>query len=326
MRGGWEHSAEVLASIYYIPIVVAAISLGVRKAVVVALAAGSLHVLASVAGRGGPWLPPLAQAVLFVCVAVTAAKLAQAAHDGQALARLSKDAAAGALEHNFHEVQDNSEMSALALVLGGLVRQFRTPVASIEGAGWVLEDSRLPDEKREEFVGIIRKESRRLNRVLSDVQDFTRLHKPRYKTVALSPLVDEVIQLAGPKDHGPFFLFRADIPPDFPPLHCDPEQIRQALLNVALNAIQASPGGGQIDIVARHEQGNAIIRVKDHGHGIAPALLERIFDPFFTTNENSLGLGLTVALHIVSEHGGKIAVEATSEHGTCIGISLPHTS
>ena len=66
-----------------------------------------------------------------------------------------------------------------------------------------------------------------------------------------------------------------------------------------------------------------MIRIRDHGRGIPPAILEKIFDPFFTTHENSLGLGLPVALHTVSEHGGKIAVEATSGRGTCLSVSLP---
>src|SRR5206468_7521332 len=204
------------------------------------------------------------------------------------------------LEQSFSHVRETSEMPVLGRLVVGLVRQFRTPVASIEGAGWVLEDSGLPDEKRQEFVGIIRKESHRLNRVLSDVLDFTRPRKPRFETVVLPKLIDEVIQLAGAKDHGP--VFKSDVPADFPPLRCDPEQIRQALLHVAMNAVQASPAGGQIEVTARIEQGYGVIRVRDHGRGIPAAILDKIFDPFFTTSENSIGLGLSVAAHIVSEH------------------------
>jgi signal transduction histidine kinase len=90
-----------------------------------------------------------------------------------------------------------------------------------------------------------------------------------------------------------------------------------------MNSVQASPGGGQIEISARIEAEYAVIRVKDHGRGIPPSILPKIFDPFFSTSENSLGLGLSVAAHIVSGHGGRMAVEATSCHGTCIHVSLP---
>ena len=316
---------EVTASLYYIPIVIAAISLGARAAAVVSLAAGAAHALTAWLSHGDSFVAPLAGAMLFLCVGLTTAKLAEWLKDRSVSIASLKDPQTESPEQNFSQVQDRNdlEMPALGRVVVGLVRQFRTPVASIEGAGWVLEDSRLPDEKRQEFVGIIRKESHRLNRVLTDVLDFTRPRKPRFETVSMSKIVDEVVQLASPKDHGPHLLFTTDVPADFPPLRCDPEQIRQALLNITMNAVQASPGGGQIAVTARIEQGYAVIRVRDHGRGIPVAILDRIFDPFFTTSENSLGLGLAVAAHIVSEHRGRIAVEGTSGHGTCISVSLP---
>lgn len=321
--GATAAAGEVLASMYYIPIVIAAVGLGSRAAVVVSLAAGGSHGITAWLGHGDPFVQPLAETILFLCVGLTTARLAQWLRDRPVSASLADDKQPESLKRSFNQVQDTSEMPALARVVVGLVRQLRTPLASIEGAGWVLEDSRLPDEKRQEFVGIVRKESHRLNRVLSDVLDFTRPRKPRYEPVALARLVEEVIQLAGPKDHGPFFLFKTDIPKDFPPLRCDPEQIRQVLLNLAMNAVEASPGGGQIEISARIEETYAVIRVVDHGRGIPPSILDKIFDPFFTTRESSLGLGLPVAAHIVSEHGGKIALEATSGRGTCVNVSLP---
>ena len=316
-------AGEVLASLYYIPIVIAAMSHGSRAAVVVSLAAGGSQGLMAWLARGDPLVGPLEELMLFLCVGVTTAKLAEWLKDRPVPVPPVKDSQPESLAQSFNQVQDTSEMPALGRVVTGLVRQFRTPVASIEGAGWVLEDSGLPDEKRQDLVGIIRKESRRLDRVLSDVLDFTRPRKPRYETVVLSKLVGEVIRLAGPRDHGPFLLFKTDIPPDFPSVRCDSEQIRQALLNVAMNAVQASPGGGQIEISARVEEQHTVIRVKDHGRGIPPAILPAIFDRFFTTHENSLGLGLSVAAHIVREHRGKIAVEVTSEQGTCMSMSLP---
>jgi two-component system, NtrC family, sensor histidine kinase HydH len=311
----------VLASLYYIPIVIAAISLGASAAVAVGLVAGTLHAASMVAGQGAPWVQAIAQMLLFVVVGLTAATLAEWLRATPPA--LSRGLPGSSLKRSFNEVQDSNQVPALGRLVAGLVRQFRTPVTSIEGAGWVLEDSRLPDEKRQEFVGIIRKESHRLNRVLSDVLDFTQPVQPRFQIVDLSALVDEVIQLAGPKDHGPFFLFRKDIPPNFPPIRCDPEQIRQVLLNLAMNAIQASPGGGQIEISSRIEKDTIMIRMIDHGRGIPPSIVEKIFDPFFSSHENSLGLGLTVARHIVAAHRGKITVEQSSERGTCLTIALP---
>jgi signal transduction histidine kinase len=320
-----ESWGQVLASLYYIPIVIAAITLGTRPAIFVALAAAILYAFSAVLGRGEVWVQPAAETTLFVCVGLTAGELSQWLRTSAVRSALPKGSVPDELSKSFHDVQDSSQMSALSRVVLGLVRQFRTPLTSIEGAGWVLEHSSIPDEKRQEFVSIVRKESHRLNRVLADVLDFARPRKPRFETVDLSALIDEVIQLAGPKDHGPFFLFRKDIPPDFPPLRCDPEQIRQVLLNLAMNSIQATPGGGQIEISASVDKQTVLIRVKDHGRGIPADVMDKIFDPFFTTHESNLGLGLSVALHIVSEHRGKIIVEPDVDRGACIAVSLPLT-
>jgi signal transduction histidine kinase len=315
----------VLAGLYYIPIVIAAISLGARPAVIVALAAGAANGAAAVFRRGEPWPQAIAQTILFICVGLTAAALAEWLRTGGVRTSLRKESLSDSPGTGSSESRDASQMSVLSRVVVGLVRQFRTPLTSIEGAGWLLEDSRLPDDKRQEFVGIVRKESHRLNRVLSDVLDFARPQQPRFRSIDLSTLVDEVIQLAGSKGPAPLILLRKDIPPDFPPLECDPVQIRQVLLNLTMNSIQASTAGCEIEISARLENANAVIKVKDQGRGIPADVLDKIFDPFFTTRENNLGLGLPVALHIVTEHGGKIVVEPYSDKGACVCVMLPRT-
>jgi len=318
--GSWGH---VLASLYYIPIVIAAISLGPRPALIVALAAGAANGAAGVFRRGEPWPQSVAQTMLFICIGLTAAALAEWLRTGGVRPAMRKGSAPDSQAIRAGEPRAGSEMSVLSRIVVGLVRQFRTPLTSIEGAGWLLEDSRLPDDKRQEFVGIVRKESHRLNRVLSDVLDFARPQQPRFRSIDLSALVDEVIQLAGSKGPGPVVLFRKDIPLDFPPVEGDPAQIRQVLLNLAMNSIQASTGGGEIEISAHLDDGNAVIQVKDQGRGIPAEVLDKIFDPFFTTRENSLGLGLAMALHIVTEHGGKIVVEPYSDKGACVSVTLP---
>jgi signal transduction histidine kinase len=133
----------------------------------------------------------------------------------------------------------------------------------------------------------------------------------------------EVIKLARPTEHGPYFLFRTDVPPDLPLLRCDPDQTKQMLLNVVMNSIEATPGGGEIGIAAHVDRDVVSIRVTDHGKGISPEALDRIREPFFTTRDDSMGLGLTVACQIAAAHGGRIAVESTVSKGTSVSIELP---
>ncbi len=311
---------EVLPDLYFVPIVIAAINFGGRPAFAVAAASGAAHATVSALGGIDSWFRLSMETLVFVCVGLTAAAVARMNHATGAMAGggigVTPDRALKVL-------RSATEVPGLSEIVAGLVQRFRVPVSSITGAVWLLEDRQLPQEKRDEFIGIIRKESQNLDRTVSNVLDFTQLRKPHFRDVPLASLLDDVIQLSGPKDHGPYFLFRTNISPEIRHLRCDREQICRLLVNLALNSMQATPGGGQIILTARADRKRAIIAVKDHGHGIPPDIIDRIFDPFFTTHENSLGLGLTVARNIAIAHGGNISVNESSGKGTCVSLALP---
>jgi signal transduction histidine kinase len=315
---------DALPSLYYIPIVIAAISLGMKAAVSVGLIAGLSHAVASAFGCGDPWTGPFTHGLLYVGVGITAAKFTRMRVSiAASQPALSGGQGGDNLESAFHGTEGPHETPALSPIVAGLIHRFRTPVFTIEGAVELLEDRRFPPEKRDEFVRIIQKESHQLDRALSDILDFTQPRKPRWQKVDLSQLVDQVIQRAGPKEHGPYFLFRKDIAPNLPLLSCDPEQIGKMLLNLLMNSIQATSGGGQIEIAAFTEADDVVITVKDHGRGILSPVVGRIFDPFFTTRDNGLGLGLTVARQTAAAHCGNITVLESSEKGTSISVRLP---
>jgi signal transduction histidine kinase len=94
-------------------------------------------------------------------------------------------------------------------------------------------------------------------------------------------------------------------------------------LNLAINAIQAMPQGGEIVLAARRRGGQVVLEVRDQGCGISAEHMDRIFDPFFTTKENGTGLGLSVAHQIVSQHGGILTAERNSDRGMTFSVSLP---
>jgi signal transduction histidine kinase len=95
------------------------------------------------------------------------------------------------------------------------------------------------------------------------------------------------------------------------------------LLNLLINAIQASPNGGDVVLTARHEGSKVLIQVKDEGCGIRQEVREKIFDPFFTTKESGTGLGLSVAHRIVEQHGGILTAEANPDKGMTFSVALP---
>jgi signal transduction histidine kinase len=114
---------------------------------------------------------------------------------------------------------------------------------------------------------------------------------------------------------------------DLPPVSCDPGQIQQAVLVLLVNATEAMPRGGVLEVATEMDSatGQARIRVRDTGPGIPPEVLSQIFDPFFTTKEDQqrTGLGLAVARSIIEQHGGDIAVESTPGKGTEFVVTLP---
>jgi len=317
-----EPWGAVLSSLFYIPIVIAGITLGTRPAVAVAVAGGTTYLIAAAIGHSDFLVGPMVQTVLFICVALTVTKVAKwRSADSDSLAW--KNSPEAVQSGRSDQMSNGTEMRVLSRALVGMIRHFRTPVTSIEGAGWVLDDPHLPDDKRRELLGIVRKEAHRLNQVLADIMDFTQPARPRFRPINISALVDDLIQLESSKSSAASYVFSKNIPADLPLLRADPEQIRQVLLNVIANAVQASPREGRIEISATVRDDNLIINVRDYGPGIPPSAVDKIFEPFFTTHERSLGLGLPAALRIVKEHGGIIAVDRNEHHGTSILVSLP---
>jgi signal transduction histidine kinase len=108
-----------------------------------------------------------------------------------------------------------------------------------------------------------------------------------------------------------------------PDIECDSDQLRQVLLNLVINAIEASPDGGTVTLAAASESGNIAIRVVDEGSGVAPEDVEKLFDPFFTTKESGTGLGLSVAHQIVNQMGGLLTARRNSDRGMTFSVVLP---
>jgi len=111
--------------------------------------------------------------------------------------------------------------------------------------------------------------------------------------------------------------------PNLPRVEGDPEQLEQVLLNLMINAIEASPDGETVTLSAATDAGKVAVRVVDCGHGVAPAHIGRLFDPFFTTKEHGTGLGLPVAHQIVMQMGGTLLAQQNPGSGMIFSVILP---
>jgi signal transduction histidine kinase len=174
-------------------------------------------------------------------------------------------------------------------------------------------------------VDIIAGEMQRLDRVVQTLADFTRPLELHLSDVSLDRLARDVLDLTGAEmsEHG--VRWECDAEPV--QVRADGELLRQALLNLVLNGMQAMPDGGLLKIVVRREGDFAVLRVEDEGGGIAPELMPRIFELYFTTKPKGSGIGLAMTYRIVQMHGGAMEVrsDASPENktGTVFTMRLP---
>jgi signal transduction histidine kinase len=175
-----------------------------------------------------------------------------------------------------------------------------------------------------EHVKTIAAEIRRLDEVLQGFLRFTRPEEVKLQPVRVADLVDEVVRVIGPEARKSGVTVRAEGLDGVPDINGDPGMLRQAFLNLALNACQAMPGGGTLRIVASAARGRRVqIVFEDTGVGISSDHLGKIFNLYFTTREQGSGIGLSMVYRTVQLHDGEIEVQSTEGRGSTFRLLLP---
>jgi len=320
---------NVFQRLYYLPIIFAALYFGWKGGLAAAGATAVCyipHIFRAWHHFPGYEINQYAEIILFLLVGSVTGVLA----DRERKQRRKLQEATEQLTRVYRELQDSFEqlkradrLSAVGQLAASLAHEIRNPLGSIEGAADILEKPQTSPELCKEFLGIIRKESRRLNRLLTNLLDFARPRRPEFQAVGLEPLIDSVITLLSPTAQLSGITLRKSMPVSVPALESDPEQIRQVVLNLTMNAIQAMPEGGEVELAVEPGERDITIAVTDQGGGVAPEDLDKIFDPFFTTKENGTGLGLSVAHRIVDQHGGVLSAKRNEDRGMTFSIVLP---
>jgi two-component system, NtrC family, sensor histidine kinase HydH len=227
------------------------------------------------------------------------------------------------VQANFEGMKRVERLSAIGQLSAGLAHEIRNPLASIAGAAAILQRSGNMDPKHVKCIEIITNECRRLNGLLTNFLNFARPRPPRFQTINLDSVLDNVLALASHGLRGKTVPCEKQSPANLPRVECDPEQLEQVLLNLMINAIEASPNGETVTLSAAADDGKVAVHVIDHGHGVAPAHVDRLFDPFFTTKEHGTGLGLSVAHQITAQMGGTLVAERNSGKGMTFSVILP---
>ena len=229
------------------------------------------------------------------------------------------------MEGQLRKAERLSTIGELAAVLA---HEIRNPLGSIQGTAEILKDDFQAGDRKYEFLEIMVKESRRLNKV---VEDFLRLARPQPVVMGECDLTEElnnVIALVSSEARKRKITLECRVE-SLPVIEGDPEKLRQAFLNIILNGLQASSPGGSVTITSVREKGEGggpgwvELLFADSGPGVPPEIAEKVFEPFFTTKEGGTGLGLAITRKIVEGHGGSIALMSQSGRGAVFRIRLP---
>ena len=222
------------------------------------------------------------------------------------------------------EIEMSRRLSASGRVTGGVAHEVKNPINAIVLHLQLLQNklSQLdPDTRR--HMDIIGSEIHRLDRVVQTLVDFMRARELHLEEVDLRRVLEDVSMLAAPdaEQHG--VTIKRDLPGEPLPIKADLDFIKQALLNVVLNGIQAMPKGGPLTISARRDEDAVVAEVRDQGMGIAQDVQDKIFELYFTTRKDGNGIGLAQTYQILQWHYGSVEFESKEGAGTTFRFRLP---
>ncbi len=247
----------------------------------------------------------------------------------------------------FRELQERldraDKLAALGQMTAQVAHEIRNPLNSIEGFASLLVRDLDAADRRHGFAGHIVTSARSLNQIVTNMLDFSQPFAVQSRPVSLRAIVEEALAFVAEDARrlgtAPLDLHTA-LDPDADAIEADPDLLRQALLNLLSNAVQAMPEGGALRLAVARANGEGPpatdpsgrradgveIRVEDTGPGIPEEIRDRVLDPFFTTKSKGTGLGLAIVQKIARRHGGHLAIESEEGRGTTVALWLPRQS
>lgn len=233
------------------------------------------------------------------------------------------------------QLMQAEKLSSIGVLAAGVAHEINNPLSSVAGYAEALlrrfseehslaEDPRLADFPK--YLQVIVRESYRCKGIIDSLLSFSRKSDGSAGNVNINDVLSEVLELVRYKSRFEKIEIRTDLQSDLPDVIGDPGGLRQVCMNLLMNAHQAIPGAGVVEISTRSgDRSTVLFEIRDNGCGISPDAIDQIWDPFFTTKDvgKGLGLGLAVTYNIIKRLGGEISVESKVGKGSKFSVRMP---
>jgi signal transduction histidine kinase len=224
---------------------------------------------------------------------------------------------------------ESHKLRAIGDLTAGVAHELNNPLNNIILTSEVLKDNyrELSADELADIAHDLVTQGERAQKVVKNLLDFARESETQTEYFRIAQLIDDTLELAKNQIKLSGITLEVQVPDNLPPIYGDRDLLKQVLLNLVLNAIDAMRGGGKLSIKVGEEKDTGFMKVEvtDTGEGIPSHLLQSIFNPFFTTKPTGqgTGLGLAVSRGIIENHGGDIEVSSTPGDGATFTVHLP---
>ncbi|MCF8142711.1 MAG: PAS domain-containing protein [Deltaproteobacteria bacterium] len=229
------------------------------------------------------------------------------------------------IQHLKKEMARSQRMASIGRLAAGVAHEIRNPLSSIKGFATYFKEryGKIPEDKK--IAEIMIQEVERLNRVISQLLEFARPTTIRKRPSSLDDTIRDSLKMVEEDARAKGIHIRFKGNPNIKEVFMDPDRIKQVLLNLYLNAIEAMDAEGLLSVEVKPDEDemNIEIWVSDTGKGIKSEDLPHLFDLYFTTRSSGTGLGLAIVHNIIESHGGKVRIESAPGKGTTVIIRLP---
>ena len=223
------------------------------------------------------------------------------------------------------------KLASLGTIAAGLAHEIKNPLVSIKTLIQLLPEKFDDPEFRDHFTNIAINEVERISNIVSDLLEFARSSEPQFTSLSIGSFIDYIISMLSYQFAKKKITIKKRVSEHLPLISADGSQLKQVLLNIIINSMDAMPDGGEIVIEAMRGEDiidgeKVVLKITDTGSGIPDGDREHLFEPFFTTKDSGTGLGLSICKSIMEKHQGKIHIESVNNKGTAVTMVFPAKS